>query len=93
MVIRMIDGDNMRGRPYREWLDDIKQWSQKDIHLLFRIYSPRTKQMETGGKMFVGYLRAFSPRIAMMMILDQVINYFLSQRFLRRLKIFHILPI
>jgi len=29
-----IDGDNRKGRPYREWLDDIIEWCQKDIHFL-----------------------------------------------------------
>jgi len=37
VVLGMMDGDNRRGRPYREWLDDIKEWCQKDIHLLIRI--------------------------------------------------------
>jgi len=36
-IFAIMDGDNRRGRPYGEWLDDIKEWCQKDIHLLFRI--------------------------------------------------------
>jgi len=33
----VMDGDNRRRRPYREWLDDIKEWCQKDI--LYIAYS------------------------------------------------------
>jgi len=39
----VMDGDNRRGRPYREWLDNVKEWCQKDIHLLFRIAQDRNK--------------------------------------------------
>jgi len=37
VVMGVMDGDNSRGRPHGEWLDDIKEWCQKDIHLLIRI--------------------------------------------------------
>jgi len=37
-----MDGDNRRGRPYREWLDDIKEWCQNDI-LLIEITQERNK--------------------------------------------------
>jgi len=40
VVMGVMDGDNRRGRPYREWLDDIKEWCQKDIHLLLRTVFP-----------------------------------------------------
>jgi len=57
-----------KGRPYRKWLDNIKELCQKDIglHLLIK-NSLFTKQMETGGKMFVGDLQAFCPWIITMM--------------------------
>jgi len=65
-----MDGDNRKGRPCREWLDDIKEWCQKDMHPLIKMRaSPITIQMETGGKMFVGLLRAFCPWIMMMMMM------------------------
>jgi hypothetical protein len=32
VVFGMIDGKNRRGRPNREWLDDIVDWCAKDIH-------------------------------------------------------------
>jgi len=37
-----MDGENRRGRPYRKWIDDIKEWCQKDSrtnikHVLIRI--------------------------------------------------------
>jgi len=28
----MVDGTGTRGRPRREWLDDIKEWCQMDVH-------------------------------------------------------------
>jgi len=31
VVMGMMDGNNRRGRLYRKWLDDIKEWCQKDI--------------------------------------------------------------
>jgi len=43
VVTGVMDGDNRRGRPYREWLDDINEWYQKDIHLLFRIAKDQNK--------------------------------------------------
>jgi len=64
VVMGKMDGNNKRRRPYRKWLDDIKEWCQKDIHLLIE-NSPRTKQMEIDGKMFVGHLRAFGPWICL----------------------------
>jgi len=33
MVIGKVDGDSRKGRPCREWLDDIKEWCQKDTSL------------------------------------------------------------
>jgi len=41
-----MDGDNRKGKRYREWLDDIKEWCQKDIHPLFRIAQDRNKWRE-----------------------------------------------
>jgi len=38
-----IFGYNRKGRPYREWLDDIKEWCQRDIHLLIKIAQERNK--------------------------------------------------
>ena len=32
VVFGIIDGQTRRGRPSREWLDDIKEWCQMDIH-------------------------------------------------------------
>jgi len=29
VVLGKLEGDNRKGRPYREWLDDIKEWCQK----------------------------------------------------------------
>jgi len=32
VVVGMVDGSGIRGRPNKEWLDDIKQWCQIDVH-------------------------------------------------------------
>jgi len=37
VVMGKIDGDNRKGRPYWEGLDDIKELCQKYIRLLIRI--------------------------------------------------------
>jgi len=31
-----MEGTSRRGRPNREWLDEIKEWCQEDIHTLSR---------------------------------------------------------
>jgi hypothetical protein len=33
VMLGMMDGNTRRGRPAREWLDDIKDWCGKDIHI------------------------------------------------------------
>ena len=43
VVFGMMDGQTRRGRPSREWLDDIKDWCQMDIHTLSRMAQDRTK--------------------------------------------------
>jgi len=51
------------------WLDDIKEWCQKDI-----VNNPQERNkgvlspVETGGKMFEGHQRAICPWIMMMMM-------------------------
>ena len=34
VMMGMMEGTGKRGRPHREWLDDIKEWCQEDIHCL-----------------------------------------------------------
>jgi len=40
-LMRTKDGDNRKGTPYREWLDDIKDWCQNDIRLGIEIAQDR----------------------------------------------------
>ena len=42
VIMGMMEGTGKRGRPHREWLDDIKEWCQEDIHYL----SQRTQDRE-----------------------------------------------
>jgi hypothetical protein len=34
VVFSMMNGKRKRGRPSREWLDDIEDWCGKDVHRL-----------------------------------------------------------
>ena len=36
MVFGTMGGESRRGRPCREWLDDIKEWGGEEIHILNR---------------------------------------------------------
>jgi len=38
VAMGMMDGDNRKGRPYREGLDDIKEWCQ-NVRMLYISYS------------------------------------------------------
>jgi hypothetical protein len=41
VVFGMMDGPNRRGRPNREWLDDIRDWCKRSIHELHTIAQDR----------------------------------------------------
>jgi hypothetical protein len=43
VVFGIMDGATRRGRPSREWLDDIKEWCQMDIHTLSRMARDRAQ--------------------------------------------------
>ena len=43
VMMGIMDGTGKRGRPDREWLDDIRDWCQKDIHFLITIAHDRVK--------------------------------------------------
>ncbi len=43
VVFGIMEGWTRRGRPSREWLDDIKEWCQMDIHSLSRMAQDRTQ--------------------------------------------------
>jgi len=34
VMLRIMDGKGRRGRPNREWIDDIKEWCKKDLYSL-----------------------------------------------------------
>ena len=34
VMFGMMEGETRRGRPCREWLDDIKEWCGEEIHAL-----------------------------------------------------------
>ena len=41
VMFGMVDGTSLRGRPSREWLDDVKDWCNMDIHTLSRMAQDR----------------------------------------------------
>jgi len=41
VMFRMVDGTSLWGRPSREWLDDVKDWCNIDIHTLSRMAQDR----------------------------------------------------
>jgi hypothetical protein len=43
VVFGMMDGQTRRGRPNREWLDDIREWCKRDIHTLSRMAGDRVQ--------------------------------------------------
>jgi len=43
VVFGMMDGKNKGGRPSREWIDDIKEWCQTDIHTLISMAQYRSQ--------------------------------------------------
>ena len=43
VMLGIMDGSNRKGRPCREWLDDIKEWCQKDMHPLNEVAKERNK--------------------------------------------------
>ena len=43
VVFGMMDGQTRRGRPSREWLDDIREYCQMDIYTLSRMAQDRTQ--------------------------------------------------
>ena len=63
----IMDGTNRKGRPCREWLDDIKEWCQKDIHLLNEVAKERNKWRWTVKCSLDTYGGAVCPWIMMMM--------------------------
>ena len=44
IMFGMVEGTNKKGRPHKEWLDDIRQWCQEtSIYQLYRTASVRDK--------------------------------------------------
>ena len=43
VMFGIMEGQAQRGRPNREWLDDIREWCQEDIHTLSWIAQDRTQ--------------------------------------------------
>ena len=51
-----IQEKGRKGRPYREWLDDIEAWCGKDIYFLNR----EDWEMEEKDEMFSGHLLTYT---------------------------------
>jgi len=46
VMMGRMNGSGRRGRPNREWLDDIRDWCQKDVYTLNILAQDRTKWIE-----------------------------------------------
>jgi len=42
-IYRMWHGSGIRGRPNKEWLDEIKEWCQMDVHSANILAQSRTE--------------------------------------------------
>ena len=73
VMLGIMYGKGRRGRPNREWIDDIKEWCNKSVQLDY--ICTRLKIVETNDEICVGHLRAFSPWVMMMIcIVVSVLN-------------------
>jgi len=43
VILGMVNGSGMRGKPNKEWLGDIKEWCQMDMHSASILAQSRTK--------------------------------------------------
>ena len=43
VISGMLEGETRRGRPCREWLDNIKKWCGEETHTLNRNAQDRTR--------------------------------------------------
>ena len=68
VILRSWDGTGGRGRPFSEWLDDINDKRQLDVHNLSRL-AQASNWMETVNKVCNGQLWALCPSTLMMMII------------------------
>ena len=58
ILFGMVEGTNKKGRPHREWLDDIRQWCQEtSIYKLYRAASARDKWNTVAEKALSTYGR------------------------------------
>src|SRR6218665_3959909 len=75
VMTEMVERTGRRGRPCREWMDDITDWCQTDVHRLSLLAQDR----DTGKNDYeicIGHLLALCPWIMMMtMILCVHIHY------------------
>ena len=69
LVFGMMDGSNKRGRPHREWSDDIEQWCGTTLQEL----RPKVGSDSKNG---VRHQRALSPRLSMMMMNRDTVQIF-----------------
>src|SRR6218665_1365998 len=63
----MMERTGRRGRPCREWMDDITAWCQTEVHRLSLL--AQDIHMENEYEKCIGHLRALCPWIMMMMMM------------------------
>jgi len=61
LVFGMVVGSGIRGRPNKEWLDDIKEWCQMDVHSASILAQSRTERGLFVKRVVDTMQRALSP--------------------------------
>ena len=49
-VFGMLNGTSKRGRPAREWLDDVRDWCNQDIHTHSQSHDARPNEVDRNSK-------------------------------------------
>src|SRR6218665_1251129 len=77
VMTRMLEGTGRRGRPScREWMDDITDWCQTDMHRLSLLAQDRdTWKMIIKNALDTYSIRALCPWIMMMILLKCMIQF------------------
>jgi len=65
LVFGMMDGSNKRGRPHREWSDDIEQWCGATLQELSQAALDRQRWAALDTKKDI-----ISPRLSIMMMMN-----------------------
>src|SRR5206468_12650805 len=78
IMLGIMEGTNKRGRPCREWLDDVVDGCHEDIFLLSRMAQDRKKWNRMVKLALDTYGQSARGLMMMMMILSFLLSVFLT---------------